>query len=470
LRLRKFRVQAFRCIHDSGDIVVGDLAAFVGRNESGKTTILQALTMLDKDEFISELDLCDEMTERLKSEIRIVEGDFELNQDETEIVKEKFPGLQLKKLKIFRTNKNPEIQYDFGDIKIDQKEDENLEYWQNITKQLSNFVESIPNYISKKLDTDFFTGNTPKDKKIIQAELDEFDNTLQAIATEEQQVISEWEETYTNIIKNVEKILIDNTESEALKNFIMDNLHPRFVYFSDYKKILGNINLTEYIKESENGAAAGIESVTVNGNEIEITYCGLGGGGVGATTCRAYANGVLRYTLSDSGGGKRATGTIVVPRRERVLVGIDNTDSKEEGATWSLAHNIAAAVDAQKHKYISHTLVQLYPVPQKTQNCVSTVLEFACVDGAKNELLDGIKEGLEKYSVSRETGMVVLSDFDASCIMDYSRLCRSQMITKELTLKTARANDVEIYMDGNGIIGALAALPWFSRNDESVIM
>jgi len=261
LRLRKFRVQAFRCIHDSGDIVVGDLAAFVGRNESGKTTILQALTMLDKDEFISELDLCDEMTERLKSEIRIVEGDFELNRDETEIVKERFPGLELKKLKIFRTNKNPEIQYDFDDIKIDQKEDENLEYWQNITKQLSNFVESIPNYISKKLDTDFFTGNTVKDKQIIQAELDEFSNTIRAIATEEQQVISEWEETYTDIIKNVEKILIDNTESEALKKFIGDNLHPRFVYFSDYKKILGNINLAEYIKESEDGSAAGIEYI-----------------------------------------------------------------------------------------------------------------------------------------------------------------------------------------------------------------
>jgi len=261
LRLRKFRVQAFRCIHDSGDVIVGDLAAFVGRNESGKTTILQALTMLDKDEVISELDLCDEMTERLKSEIRIVEGYFELNQDETEIVKEKFPGLQLKKLKIFRTNKNPEIQYDFGDTKIDQKEDENLEYWQNITEQLSNFVESIPNYISKKLDTDFFSGNTPMDKKIIQAELDEFNNTVHAIATEEQQVISEWEETYTNIIKNVEKILIDNTESEALKNFIIDNLHPRFVYFSDYKKILGNINLAEFMKKSDDTDSAGIEYV-----------------------------------------------------------------------------------------------------------------------------------------------------------------------------------------------------------------
>jgi len=261
LRLRKFRVQAFRCIHDSGDIIVGDLAAFVGRNESGKTTILQALTMLNKDEYVSELDLCDEMTERLKSEIKIVEGDFELNQDEIEIVKEKFPNLQLKKLKIFRTNKNPEIQYDFGDIKISEKEEKNIEYWQNSIKQISNFVESIPNYIAEKLDMNFFIDSVPRDKKIIRAELDGLNNALRAIATEEPQIISEWEKIYDDVIKNIEKILIDNTETDTLKNFIGDNLHPRFVYFSDYKKILGNINLTEYIKEYQNEASAGIEYI-----------------------------------------------------------------------------------------------------------------------------------------------------------------------------------------------------------------
>jgi len=261
LRLRKFRVQAFRCIHDSGDVVVGDLAAFVGRNESGKTTILQALILLNKEEGVSELDLCDEMTERLKSELRIVEGDFDLNHDETEILKEKFPDLELKKLKIFRTNKNPEIQYDFGDIKIDEKEDENLEHWKYVIKQMSNFVESIPNYISKKFDSDFFTGSIPNDKKIIRAELDQLDANIQDIATEEQQVLSEWEEIYDDIIKNIEKISIDDTKSDALKKFIGENLHPRFVYFSDYKKILGNINLTEYIKETENIASSGIEYI-----------------------------------------------------------------------------------------------------------------------------------------------------------------------------------------------------------------
>ncbi len=104
MRLRKFRVQAYRCIHDSGEINVGDLAAFVGRNESGKTTILEALTLLNKDEKVSDLDLCDEMSEDLKSEIKLVEGEFELSTKETSIIKEKFPNIpEIKKLRIFRT-------------------------------------------------------------------------------------------------------------------------------------------------------------------------------------------------------------------------------------------------------------------------------------------------------------------------------------------------------------------------------
>ena len=88
MRLRKFRARAYRCIHDSGEITVGDLAAFVGRNESGKTTILQALTLLNRDEQVSELDLCDEMSEELKDEIRLAEGEFEMNEHEIEILKE----------------------------------------------------------------------------------------------------------------------------------------------------------------------------------------------------------------------------------------------------------------------------------------------------------------------------------------------------------------------------------------------
>lgn len=216
-------------------------------------------------------------------------------------------------------------------------------------------------------------------------------------------------------------------------------------------------------------AAAGIESIEVHGSEVKITYAGLGGGGVGATVCRAKSKDVIRSEITESGGGKAAKGTIVVPRLDRILVGIDDTDNKEEGATWTLAHNIASAMDSEGIKYLSHALVQLFPAPTKTQNCVSTVLEFGYKNNkAKKTLLEGIRSALEQYSVSDETGMVVLDDFDAASMEDYSRECRTRILTKQYAKETARSSDVQICIGGNGIIGALAALPWYARPNESV--
>jgi tRNA(Ile2) C34 agmatinyltransferase TiaS len=115
--------------------------------------------------------------------------------------------------------------------------------------------------------------------------------------------------------------------------------------------------------------------------------------------------------------------------------------------------------------------VQLFPVSARTQNCVSTVLEFGCVDEkAQNTLLENIRSALEKYSVSQDTGMVVLDSFNASSVREYSKLCRSAELTYEFAMEYAENHGVDIWMDGKGVIGALAALPWFARPDDSVIM
>jgi methanogenesis imperfect marker protein 11 len=217
-------------------------------------------------------------------------------------------------------------------------------------------------------------------------------------------------------------------------------------------------------------AAAGIESVIVQGDEVEITYAGLGGGGVGATRCRAFAEGVLRHEITESGGEKCARGTIVVPRRDRILIGIDDTDSKDIGATWTLTHNVARKLDCYEAVYLSHSLVQLFPVPEKTQNCMSTVLEFGCVgEKAKSRLVDSFKKAITKYSASSQTGMAVLSDFYAEGIYGYSNRCRTERVLKTDALNCAEENGVDVLLDGNGIIGALASLPWFGRPEESIL-
>jgi len=250
VRLRKFRARAYRCIHDSGEIRVGDLAAFVGRNESGKTTILQALTLLNKDQQVSELDLCDEMTEELKEEVRLAEGDFELNHEEIKLIKDTFPSIpEIKKIKIFRTNNNPIPQYDFGDVEISEAENSGLNSWENFREKFLAFLDTIPNHVKIKLDSGFFEGQAPETEEIFRNEMAEFGNNLQVLAADEPQVIEEWNKISDETDSNFQSLLVGTTEKMALENFIDSNLHPRFVYFSDYKKIIGNINLNEYKKE-----------------------------------------------------------------------------------------------------------------------------------------------------------------------------------------------------------------------------
>jgi len=262
MRLRKFRVQGYRCIHDSGEIKVGDLAAFVGRNESGKTTILEALTLLNKDTKLSELDLCDEMTEELKSEVRLAEGEFVLSEKETALIREKFPNLQdIRKMKIFRTNKNPRVQYDFGDVKISGEASKRLNSWENFVDRIKSFVDEMPNAIRIRVDTKFLNAPPPRTREVFMDMMAEFNNNIYLNASQEPQIISGWKDIYQDLESIFDNMLIGTNERSALDNFIEDKLHPRFVYFSDYKKILGNIDLEEFVRETKGIRPKGLEYV-----------------------------------------------------------------------------------------------------------------------------------------------------------------------------------------------------------------
>ena len=215
-------------------------------------------------------------------------------------------------------------------------------------------------------------------------------------------------------------------------------------------------------------AAAGIEAVEVGDDTVSITYAGLGGGGVGATVSRALAEDVIDYDYTETGGSRSSKGTIVLPKRKRVLIGVDDTDTKDEGATWSLVHNLATDLDSKNARYISHSIVQLFPVPFKTQNCVSTVVEFACID--ESRLIRDFEALLRKYTLSVETGMVSLTKFDAEALKDYGKLCKAKQITKEIAEKASIEADADILINGRGVIGALASLPYFADPMNSVIL
>lgn len=212
---------------------------------------------------------------------------------------------------------------------------------------------------------------------------------------------------------------------------------------------------------------AGIAGVAVEGDEIAVTYRGLGGGGVGASVCRAGASGVVRCVSDPAGGGRLAGSTVWLPRLERVIVGIDDTDTPEEGATWTLAHNIARAVEDDRSRYLSHTIVQLYPVPYRTKNCVAIACEFATSDPAG--LVRRYRDYLEEYTLSDETGMAVWRGFDPSPLEEFGcRVKRGEVSADDL----AALDDerLSVVMDGRGVIGAVAAIPFFTRYEEALAL
>ena len=211
---------------------------------------------------------------------------------------------------------------------------------------------------------------------------------------------------------------------------------------------------------------AGISACTVNESEIAVSYLGMGGGGVGAAACRSDAAGVIRSRSDPAGGGKVAGATIWLPRMQRVLIGVDDTDTPEEGATWTLVHNIAHAVADERSVYLSHTIVQLFPVPYRTKNCVGLVAEFATND--PDGLVARFHTLLEKYTLSKKTGMAVYTGFTPSEeLLAYGRKVKRGEVDASL-LESIRDPDLRIIMNGRGIVGAVAAIPFATRYEEAL--
>jgi len=209
---------------------------------------------------------------------------------------------------------------------------------------------------------------------------------------------------------------------------------------------------------------AGIARVAVSEDEIGITYLGMGGGGVGASICRAHANGVIRSESDPCGGGKVAGSRIVLPRFQRLIIGVDDTDTPDAGATWTLCHNIARSIEDEQTRYLSHTIVQLYPVAFRTKNCVAVACEFATSDPAG--CIDRFERLLRKYTLSDETGMAAYTGFDLSPLEEYAWMVkRGEIRRSELDTLLPL---LDVRLSGRGLIGAVAAIPFVTRFEEAL--
>jgi methanogenesis imperfect marker protein 11 len=227
-------------------------------------------------------------------------------------------------------------------------------------------------------------------------------------------------------------------------------------------------------------SAAGIEKVFIENNNVHIVYAGLAGAGVGVELRKNAENVVDAIIYEKGGGSKLGKGVVITPKMEKIIVGIDDTDTKEEGATWVLANDIGKLVEKEGiGYYIDHTIVQLFPGnPNKTQNCVGIALTFAVYPKYKYKLKELIKELLKKKSLSNKTAMAVYYGITPSKSMKlFTYKAKKEMVSVEEAKAVAMRNNIDIVkifensdsgeMGDGGIIGAVASLGLAEHHDEA---
>lgn len=219
--------------------------------------------------------------------------------------------------------------------------------------------------------------------------------------------------------------------------------------------------------------AAGIEEVAIKNDTVKVVHGGLAGAGVGAGMCRGMGKGIKEVELYNEGGGsKLGKAAIITPKMNKIVIGIDDTDTKDEGATWTMAHNIGKELQKEGFEYLDHVIVQLYPHnPHKTQNCVSIALTFAILPEDEKKLIKRIIELLKRDTLSDKTAIAILKGLTIpEDLKQYSMKAKTSMVSVEEAEEIAKNLNIPlIAVTGEqGKIGALAALGLYNNLDEAV--
>jgi methanogenesis imperfect marker protein 11 len=235
-----------------------------------------------------------------------------------------------------------------------------------------------------------------------------------------------------------------------------------------------NIYVVKLGRHCEGEGVACIEGAWIEGDKAKIAYRGIAGAGVGAL-CRGLAEGVEEIEILEMGGGaKVGRSVITLPLKYKLCIGIDDTDTKEEGATWCLVNNIALEMEKGRlADYVSLTLTQLYKEnPHKTSNCVSSGLVLAVEPHRLGDCLSYVERTLRERTLSPHTGIAY-----KTCVMvpqelrGFTERAKREMVSLEEARRVAFKARVALrpVTGERGCIGALAALGLIDEPDRAAM-
>lgn len=216
----------------------------------------------------------------------------------------------------------------------------------------------------------------------------------------------------------------------------------------------------------------GLSALKVEGDEVRTTWFGIAGATVGIGACIPQCSDVIRTEYPDDfqiGGAHRAHVDIITPKMVRVIIGIDDTDTKEKGASWVVS--LKLGMECPIGRFLEHKIIQLNPkVPNKTTNCCSTAVSFAVKEEEIPALIEYAVDFVRKQSYSEDAVITVFQGLEVpEKLRDYGWSCKSVLYTTDDAIKVAEETGVQIIsVTGlKGVIGAVAAIGCFDLGERS---
>lgn len=216
----------------------------------------------------------------------------------------------------------------------------------------------------------------------------------------------------------------------------------------------------------------GLQALKVEGDEVRTTWYGIAGASVGIGACIPQCRDVIRTEYPDDfmiGGAHRAHVDIITPKLVRVIIGIDDTDTKEKGASWVTSLKLGTTCPIGR--FIEHKIIQLNPkVPNKTTNCCSTAVSFAVREEEIPALIEYAVDFVRNESYSEDSVITVYQGLHVpEALRDFGWSCKSVLYTPEDAMRVAEENGVQIISvtGTKGVIGAVAAIGCFDLGERS---
>lgn len=263
--------------------------------------------------------------------------------------------------------------------------------------------------------------------------------------------------------------------SETWRHYHFPVSSPNNIVLSSYHEGRNTLFLVKEGKGKINLVPAihpiAIERIEKIDNKVKVTYAGYAGGGVSASLGRGLANGVESIEIIEEGGGRKlGKGSVVLPLRKFLIIGVDDTDNEKEGATFDLVREASLKV-LERFKDVEILNISecnLYPVKEKTSNCFATAVGLSYVDEElkKEKIVNIYKDIISEKSVSNEATIVIHDGFIVHGeIEEYGMRTKTEIVeNKEVAISIIKKLNIEAYSFSNnseirrGVIGALASI------------